>query len=73
LAEVTRFNPIRFVLEGLCEEHYQVKINHLQHLKACIRDAVVMVTPNMLQAMWNEIKHCMDICCASKAAHIEIY
>jgi hypothetical protein len=30
---------------------YQVKINNLQHLKAHIRDAVVMVTPNMLHVM----------------------
>jgi hypothetical protein len=29
---------------------YQVKINDLQHLKARVRDAVTMVTPNMLQA-----------------------
>jgi hypothetical protein len=33
---------------------YQVKINDPQHLKACIRDAVGTVTPNMLQAMGEE-------------------
>jgi hypothetical protein len=32
---------------------YRVKINDFQHLKACIRDAVATVTPNMLQATWN--------------------
>jgi hypothetical protein len=32
---------------------YQVKINNLQQLKPCIRDAVATVTPNMLQATWN--------------------
>jgi hypothetical protein len=31
----------------------QVKINDLQNLKACISEAVAVVTPNMLQAMWN--------------------
>ncbi|PNF42550.1 hypothetical protein B7P43_G06919 [Cryptotermes secundus] len=29
---------------------YQVKISELEHLKARIRDAVAMVTPNVLQA-----------------------
>jgi hypothetical protein len=52
---------------------YQVKINDLQHLKAHIRDAVAMVTPNMLQAMWNEVKYCLDICRATEGAHVESY
>jgi hypothetical protein len=30
---------------------YQININDLQHLKAHIREPVVTVTPNMLQAM----------------------
>jgi hypothetical protein len=33
---------------------YQAKINDLQHLEARIRDATVTVTPNMIQAKWNE-------------------
>jgi hypothetical protein len=58
----------------LCEDIlYQVKINELQYLKARIRDAVVMVTPNMLQATWNEVEYRLDICRATKGAHIEIY
>jgi hypothetical protein len=52
---------------------YQVKINDLQHLKACIRDKEAMVTANMLQATWNEVKYCPDICYATKGAHIENY
>jgi hypothetical protein len=52
---------------------YQVRINDLQPLKACIRDAVATVTPNMLQAMWNEVEYRLDICRATKRAHIEIY
>jgi hypothetical protein len=27
---------------------------------------------NMLQAMWNEGEYHLDICCATKGAHIEI-
>jgi hypothetical protein len=52
---------------------YQVKINDLQPMKASIRDAVAMETPNMLQAMWNEVKYHLGICHATKGAHTEIY
>jgi hypothetical protein len=27
----------------------------------------------MLQAMWNEVEYCLDICCATEGAHIKIY
>jgi hypothetical protein len=49
---------------------YQIKINNLQHLKARIRNAVVTVTPNVLQAAWNEVEYRLDICRATKGAHI---
>jgi hypothetical protein len=52
---------------------YQVKINDHEHLKACMRDTLATVTPNMLQATWNEVEYHLDICCATKGAHIEIY
>jgi hypothetical protein len=52
---------------------YQVKTDDLQHLKVRIRDAVAMVTPNILQATWNEVEYRLDICSATKGAHIEIY
>jgi hypothetical protein len=43
------------------------------HLKACIRDAVAMVTQNMLQATWNEVEYRLDICRATMDAHTDIY
>jgi hypothetical protein len=51
---------------------YQVKISSRQQLKACMRDTVATITPNMLQATWSEIEYCLDICHATKGAHIEI-
>jgi hypothetical protein len=51
----------------------QVKINGLEHPKAHIRETVVMVTPNMLQATCNEVDYRLDMCHATMAAHIEIY
>jgi hypothetical protein len=52
---------------------YQVKINDLKDLNARVRDTVATVTPNLLQAMWNEVEYCLDICRATKGTHIEIY
>ncbi|KDR14206.1 hypothetical protein L798_12007 [Zootermopsis nevadensis] len=51
----------------------RIRINDLQHLKARTRDAVATVTPNMLQATWNEVDYRLDICRATRGAHIEIY
>jgi hypothetical protein len=51
----------------------QVKINDFKLLKARISDAVVTVTPNMLQTTWNEVEYRLDICRATKGAHVEIY
>jgi hypothetical protein len=31
------------------------------------------VTPNTLQATWNEVEYSLDICRATKGEHIEIY
>jgi hypothetical protein len=36
-------------------------------------DTVAAVTPNMLQATWNEVEYHLDICRVTKGAHIEIY
>jgi hypothetical protein len=52
---------------------YQVKINDLEHLKGHTRDAVATVTPNMLQATWNEAEYRLNICHATKGAHFQNY
>jgi hypothetical protein len=52
---------------------YQVKINDLQHMKGRTKDTMATVTPNMLQATWNEVDYRLDICRATKGAHTEIY
>jgi hypothetical protein len=66
--------PLDFFLWGYVKNIvYQVKNNDLQHLKPCTRDAVATVTPNMLQATWNEVEYRLNICRATKKAHNEIY
>jgi hypothetical protein len=52
---------------------YKVKINDLQHLKGRIRDAVATVTPNVVEATWNDVQYRLDVCRVTKGAHIEIY
>jgi hypothetical protein len=39
----------------------------------CIRDAVATVTPNILQATWNEVSYRLDICRATMGANVETY
>jgi hypothetical protein len=34
---------------------------------------VATVTPNVLQAMWNEVEYRLDICHATKKTNTEIY
>jgi hypothetical protein len=65
---------LEFFLWGYVKNiDYQVKINDHQYQKDRISDAVATVTPNMLQATWSEVEYRLDICRASKGAHIEIY
>jgi hypothetical protein len=67
-------DPLIFFLWGYVKNIvYRVKINDPQHLKTCVKNAVATVTPNMLQATWNEVEYRLDICRATKGAHIEIY
>jgi hypothetical protein len=66
--------PLEFFLWGYVKNIVcLVKIEDLQHLKARTRDAVAAVTPNVPQATWNEVEYRLDICRATKGAHIEIY
>jgi hypothetical protein len=66
--------PLLFFLWGYVKNIvYQVKIHDLQNQKAHIRGAVATVTPNMLQATWNEVEYRLNICHATKGAHFEIY
>jgi hypothetical protein len=73
-AKLPDLTPLGFFLWGYVKNIvYQVNINDLQHLKACIRDALATITPNMLQATWNEVEYHLGICHATKGPHIEIY
>jgi hypothetical protein len=55
----------------LCEEHCLPGLDQRPSPEPRIRDLVATVTPNMLQATWNEVEYRLDICRATKGAHIE--
>jgi hypothetical protein len=64
--------PLDFFLWGyVVNIVYHVKINHFQYLKARISDAVAIVTPDMLQATWNKVEYCLDICHATIATTLK--
>jgi hypothetical protein len=66
-------NPLDFFFVGYVKNiFYQVWSNDFQHPIALIRDIVATVTPNMLQATWNEVEYRLDICRATKGAPIYI-
>jgi hypothetical protein len=52
---------------------YGEKIRDHRHLWGRITAAIAMVTPDMIQRTWHEIKYCLDICRATNGAHIETY
>jgi hypothetical protein len=66
--------PLDFFLWGCVKKFvFQVKTNDLQHLKTHIRDAVAMVTPNVLQATRNEVEYHLDICRAIKGGNFDSF
>jgi hypothetical protein len=49
---------------------YWVKDNNLEQFKSHIMDAVATATHNMLQNMGTDVKYHLDICHATRDAHI---
>jgi hypothetical protein len=51
---------------GLCKERSLLKVERPHW------DAVVTATPNMLQNLWTEFGHSMDICRVSRGTGVEV-
>jgi len=43
----------------------------IPELKVRIRTAIVTITADMLQTVWNELDYRVDVCRITKGAHIE--
>lgn len=67
--------PLDFFLWGYVKNKVYTghKIHDLQQLRGRIRDAVMSVTPEMLQNTWQEIEFRLDVLRATRGSHIEVY
>ena len=52
---------------------YRRKIRDLADLRQRIIETVEFVTPHFLINTWQELEYRLDICRATKGAHIEVY
>ena len=52
---------------------YRRKVRDLADLRQCVIEAVEFITPHMLVNTWQELEYRLDICRATKGAHIEVY
>jgi hypothetical protein len=74
LAKVLFSNEATFHLWGYVKNIvYATKATSVEQLCERIHGAIQAVTPQMLQATWQEIEYHLDILCATCGAHIEMY
>jgi hypothetical protein len=73
--ETTRCNIQEdFFLWGYIKDLvYQMKVKDVAKLCCQINAACETVTPMMLQNIWQEVEYHLNICWATKGAHMEIY
>ena len=45
----------------------------ITNLKARITDGIATVTEDMLENTWRETDYRLDVLCATKGAHVEVY
>jgi hypothetical protein len=66
--------PLDFFLWGYIKDLvYQTKVQDVAELHHQITAACETVTPVMLQNTWREVEYRLDICRATKGAHVKIY
>ena len=52
---------------------YRRKVRDLADLRQCIIEAVEFIAPHLQINTWQELEYRLDICRATKGAHIEVY
>ena len=52
---------------------FSTPVPDITNLKARITDAFVTVTEDMLENTWTEIDYRLDVLCAKRGAHVEVY
>jgi hypothetical protein len=62
-----------FFWEYVKDRVYATSVPDLPTLRDHIRDVIYSVTPDMLDRTWQEIKHRLEIICATSGSHVEMY
>jgi len=52
---------------------FSIPVPDITNLKARITDAFATITEDMLKNMWREIDSQLDVLCATKGVHVEVY
>ena len=66
--------PLDFFLWGYFKDKVcSTPVPDITNLKARIRDAFATITEDMLGNTWREIDYRLDVLCATKGAHVEVY
>lgn len=51
---------------------YSDRILNVQHLLQRIQKAVALITPDILENVWRELQHRLDLCRANNRAHVQM-
>jgi len=66
--------PLDFLLWGYVKDKvFSTPVPDIINLKARITDAFATITEHMLENTWREIDYRLDVLCATKGAHVEVY
>ena len=66
--------PLDFFLWRYVKDKvFSTPVPDITDLKARITDAFATITEDMLENTWREIDYRLDVLCATKGAHVEVY
>ena len=66
--------PLDFFLLGHVKDKvFLTPVPDITNLKARITDAFATMTEDMLENTWRETDYRLDVLCATKGAHVEVY
>jgi len=71
---ITGYHPLDFFLWGYVKDKvFWTPVADITNLKARITDGIATVTEDMLENTWKETDYRLDVLCATKGAHVEVY
>jgi len=71
---IAGYHPLDFFLWRYVKyKVFSTPVPDITNLKARITDAFTAITEDMLENTWREIYYRLDVLCATKGAHVEVY